>query len=295
MKNKGILFILLSAFGYGLMPVFTRIALNNNANIYEILFIRFTIAIALFLTYLALKGKLKMLILPRKIMWKLVVLGAILFGFTSITLYSAVYYLTPSMAEILYFTYPGVVMVLSIILYKERFTSKKFVSLLLLFIGVMLIINMKGIRVNFIGVVLALSCSLIYSSYIIYIKNKDIQSVDSLIVSFYVMLYANITFIVFGLATHSFNFKLTMYGYTAILGIAIFSTLIGLIAFTCGAKYLESSEIAVIATFEPVVTVIADALILHQKIGFRMGMGILLILISILILSLKTKQAENIK
>jgi drug/metabolite transporter (DMT)-like permease len=290
MKNKGVLLILLSAFGYGLMPIFTRIALNNNASIYEILFTRFTISTVLFLFYLGIKGKLGMLAVPKKTMYKLILLGGILFGFTSITLYSAVYYLTPSMAEILYFTYPGVVMVISIILYKEKINKKKVSSLLLLFIGVVLIINMKGIKVNAIGVFLALSCSLIYSCYIIYIKNKDIQSIDCLIVSFYVMLYANLTFVIFGLLTNSFNFKITFLGYSAIFAIAIFSTLIGLTAFIFGSKYLESSEIAVIATFEPVVTVAADALILHQKIGFRMGIGIIMILMSILILSINVKE-----
>jgi drug/metabolite transporter (DMT)-like permease len=285
--------ILFLAFGYGVMPIFTRIALNNNANIYEILFIRFNIAICLFLFYLALKGKLKMLIVPRKVMYKLMVLGGILFGFCSITLYSAIYYLTPSMAEILYFTYPGVVMVFSIILYKEKITGWKILSLLLLLTGIMLIINISGIRINKIGILLAFSCSLIYSTYIIYIKNKDIQSVDSLIVSFYVMLYANLTYMLFGIFTNSFNFKVTLYGYGAIFAIAIFSTLIGLVAFIYGSKYLESSEIAVIATFEPVVTVIADAMILHQKIGFRMGLGIVLILTSILILSIKVKEKNE--
>lgn len=294
MKNRGILLILLSAFGYGLMPVFTRIALNNNTNIYEILFIRFTIAITLFIIYLGVTRKIKMLILSRKIMWKLMILGGILFGFTSITLYGAVYYLTPSMAEILYFTYPGVVMLFSLIIYKEKLTKRKIFSLLLLLIGVVLIINMKGVKINIIGVILALSCSVIYSSYIIYIKDKDIQSVDGLIVSFYVMFYANITFIIFGLIMHSFSFRLTLCGYGAIFGIVIFSTLIGLIAFILGSKYLESSEIAVVATFEPVVTVIADALILNQKIGLRMGIGIALILTSILILSIR-KNASRMK
>lgn len=287
MRKKGVALILFSAFGYGLMPVFTKIALDNNANIYEILFLRFTMALCVFGIYLGMKGKLRLLIIPKKITKKLIILGSVLFGFTSITLYAAVYYLTPSMAEILYFTYPGVVMVLSIIIYKEKLTKEKILSLLLLFIGVALIINMKGIKISIIGVILALSCSVIYSSYIIFIKDKDIQSVDGLIVSFYVMLYANVTFIIFGIGTHNFNFRIGLSGYAAIIGITIFSTLIGLIAFICGSKYLESSEIAVVATFEPVVTVIADALILHQRIGTRMMLGIFLILASILILSVK--------
>jgi drug/metabolite transporter (DMT)-like permease len=289
MKNRGIVLIICSAIGYGLLPVFTRIAYNNNTNLYEMLFLRFTVAIILFSIYLLISGKAKELRVTRSVIFRCALLGGVLFAFTSFTVFGAVLYLPPSMAEILYFTYPAVVMIFSIVLYKESLNTKKVICLVMILVGIMLIVNVKGMKISFIGVILALSSSLIYSIYVLYIKNAEIQRTDGLIVSFYVMIFADFTYFIFGIFGGSFHFRLTFLGYIVIAAMAIFSTLVSLITFVYGSKYLKASEIAIVATLEPVITLIADALILKQRISFKMLSGIILILASIFILSLKNR------
>ena len=287
MKNRGILFIICSAIGYGLLPVFTRIAFNNNTNLYEMLFLRFTVAIILFSIYLLLSGKVKGLKVAKGVILRCALLGGVLFAFTSFTVFGAILYLPPSMAEILYFTYPVVVMIFSIALFKESINTKKVLCLIMILVGIMLIVNVKGMKISIFGVVLALSSSLIYSVYVLYIKNDEIQGTDGLIVSFYVMIFADCTYFIFGMFGGSFHFRLTPLGYIVIAAMAIFSTLISLITFVYGSKYLKASEIAIVGTLEPVITVIADALILKQRISLKMLSGIILILASILILFFK--------
>jgi drug/metabolite transporter (DMT)-like permease len=289
MKNRGIVFIICSAIGYGLLPVFTRIAFNNNTNLYEMLFLRFTMAIILFSIYLLISGKVRGLRVTKGIIFRCALLGGVLFAFTSFTVFGAVIYLPPSMAEILYFTYPAVVMIFSIVLYKEGINFRKILCLVIILAGIMLIVDVNGMKISAIGVILALSSSLIYSLYVLYIKNEEIQRTDGLVVAFYVMVFADFTYFIFGMFGGSFHFKLTPLGYLVIAAMAIFSTIISLITFIYGSKYLKASEIAIVGTLEPVITVIADALILKQNINFKMLSGIVLILVSILILSLKDK------
>jgi drug/metabolite transporter (DMT)-like permease len=289
MRNKGFIFILLSACGYGIMPIFATIAYANGTNVYELLFLRFTIALVLFIIYLQFSGRIKSLIIPRKGLVKLFILGGVFFALTSITIYKALYYLSPSLAEIAYFTYPAVVVFMSSLIYKEKLDFKKILSIVIMFSGVILTVNSQAVSFNWKGLLYALSCSFVYSLYVIYIKDDEVQNIDTYVVSFYIMLFGDVTFLTCGIFTSSLHFNITTEGYAAIGIIAVFSTIIGLGAFNIGSQYLTSSEIAITASFEPVVTIIADIFILKNAAQFKVITGACLILLSIALLSFKRR------
>ena len=75
---------------------------------------------------------------------------------TSTLLFVSYNYIDVGIAGMLLHTYPLIVMVLSILLNKERFNIKKFIYLIITTIGIFIMLDVKGGKVSNTGVILVL-------------------------------------------------------------------------------------------------------------------------------------------
>ena len=78
---------------------------------------------------------------------------------------------------------------------------------------------------------------------------------------------------------------------TIVLG--LFATLLPFLLYTKGLEYLEVGTAAILAFIEPVVATIVGIVIFNETITIYNIGGVLLIIISLIVLNMKTKASEN--
>ena len=92
----GVLLIMLSAFGFGLMPIFATYAYAGGVNVPTLLFLRFSLAAICLFAYLCWRRTVWRL--RRRELLSLLFLGAVLYTLQSTFYFSAVRYIPASLA-----------------------------------------------------------------------------------------------------------------------------------------------------------------------------------------------------
>jgi len=161
---KGVLLVVISAACFALMPIFAVFAYRGNANVITILFLRFGLAAVLLFAYLAWKKRL--VAVDRQVLFKLMIIGAILYTLQSSLYFLSVKYINVSLQAMLFYTYPIFVAILATVLFKESFTKILLLSICVSLAGMVLVLGTSFENINLLGAFLALGAALVYSLYI---------------------------------------------------------------------------------------------------------------------------------
>jgi drug/metabolite transporter (DMT)-like permease len=282
-KLNGVLYIILSAVSFGVMPILAKLAYNGGANSTTTLFLRFLFASLMILYYLKV-NKISMK-LNKKQVYLVVLLGIAGYSLTSASLFMAYNYISVGMATMLLYTYPAIVTLFSTIIFKEKVHLKKVLCLLLSIGGIFTMIEIGGTTYSPMGIVLGLVSSLCYSLYVLGASHKEIKAINSYVMTFYVSILAAGSQLIGGLSTNTLKFNLEFYSLIAILLLAFISTVVALMAFLQGVKIIGSSNAAIFSTLEPIVSLILGVLILKEALTLRVVFGSMLIISSMILLA----------
>lgn len=282
-QHLGALLVLLSAAGFATLAIFIKIAYAAGANTLTVITMRFTLAAAFL--WLALKP---FGISPRidlKTAIKLCLMGLIGYASMSFLFAASLQYLPVSLAAMLLFTYPTIVSVISFITGDEQFNWQKGLALVICGCGLSLILGVSFSSINQFGVALGLGAAIIYSCYIM-ISKHVLKDVHSLVATTYVCSAAAVAYALYTSVTGQLILTLPSTGWLALLGIAFFGTIVGILCFFAGISTIGPANASVISTAEPILTVLLSALVLGEQLTLLQGIGGLLIVGSILILQL---------
>lgn len=282
-KLNGVLYIILSAVSFGVMPILAKLAYNGGANSTTTLFLRFLFASLMILYYLK-ANKISMK-LNKKQVYLVILLGIAGYSLTSASLFMAYNYISVGMATMLLYTYPAIVTLFSTIIFKEKVQPKKVLCLLLSIGGIFTMIEFGGTTYNPMGIVLGLVSSLCYSLYVLGASHKEIKAINSYVMTFYVSILAAGSQLIGGLSTNTLKFNIEFYSLIAILLLAFISTVVALMAFLQGVKIIGSSNAAIFSTLEPIVSLILGVLILKEALTVRVVLGSMLIISSMILLA----------
>ncbi len=258
---KGVILALISALGFGFLPIFIVFAYKGGVNAQTMLLIRFSIASTIMFAYIYYKyGTIKV---TKKALFSLFLLG--IFGYTvqSRLYFTAVQYITPSMATMFLYTYPILVGLLSFLIDKERPTLKLFIATVISVVGLILILGSSLGEVNITGVLLASGSAVVYSVYIVS-SNRVIKKTPALLTSAYIALFSALGSFILGLFSGGFDFSFRASGWIATVGIALVSTVLAMITFFKSMEYIGPTKTSIISLTEVLFTVVLSAIILYQ-------------------------------
>lgn len=280
------------------MPVFTRYAYADGADLYGVLITRFWGA-GLALLAVAYMRKLAWPPLPS--MARLAAMGGLGYVGMSYCYFSALNYIPASLAALLLYVYPTIVTLLAALFLHERITAVKLAALLLCSLGTVLTIgpNMHGAAagISALGIGLALAAAMMYAIYIT-VGAKISQRVDPIVTALVVCLAAAAVFTLLALIRTAIGvppqFPQTASGWTGVAGVAIFSTVIAVITFFAGLKRLGASQSSMLSTLEPVVTIGLAAWLLAESLSDWQLLGGALTLTGVVWLAGSGKDAELI-
>lgn len=290
--HLGALLVLASAAGFATLAIFIKIAYAAGANLLTVLTIRFLLAALLL--WIILKPLGISPHITKKTAVQLFLMGTIGYGSMSFLFAAALQYLPASLAEMLLFTYPVIVSLLSFIIGAEQFNWLKGLALAICSGGLFLILGVSLANISQLGVILGLSGAIIYSCYIL-VSNQVLKDIHPLVATTYVCSSAALTFLVYAGTTGQLILTLSLSGWLALLGIVIFGTIVGILFFFAGIAKVGATNASIISTAEPIITVLLSALVLSEHLTLLQIFGGFLIIASILILQLCTASKVNEK
>ena len=277
---KGYLCAFISAFTYGLIPLFMiPIKKAESFSVDATLFYRFLIAsgaILLFLCYQ--KQRLRISLREGLIMS---ILG-LLYALSAEFLFLAYDYLSPGIASTIFFSYPIIVALVLVLFYKEKITFPTILSLLLVVAGVGVLSIKEGSTINYIGLGISLLGALVYALYILIINKVRIEA-SGVKISFYSMLFSSLYFWVKTLILgESIAIpSLSLVGDITLF--AIITTSLSLVALVYAVRYIGSTPTAIMGAFEPIVAVLISVGLVGEALTSSLIIGGMVIIAGVLI------------
>ena len=271
----GVFLIFLSAFGFGLMPIFALYAYRGGVNVSTLLFLRFTIAALCFFAYLI--SSHTCIRVRRREMVGLFSMGTVLYAMQSTLYFSAVRYIPASLAALILYLYPVLVAFLSVIVDKESWSWKMVAPSVLSLIGIAVVLGAPLDRLDGFGVLLAFGAALVYSIYIV-MGRRILAQVSPVATSAFISAFAALSFLIYGGITHSLVFELSVQTWLVIAGVALFSTILAMATFFAGMNIVGPTRASILSTIEPVITIGFSALLLGEKLSWEQGAGAVLVI-----------------
>ena len=285
-RVKGLIFVMITCFAYGLMPALTQRSYQAGLSVSSMLVGRLALGSALIWLTIFLRK------LPYKVDKKH--LGFMLFtGCASvvqmITMSESYRYLPGAIVSLLLFLYVSVVVLIEILIGRERFDKTRLICLICAFCGLFLVIWTpgEGILLNVKGVILALAAAFFYGLYAIGLGEKRTRALDSEVVIGYMLLPPLFFNLIRCIASGEPLLPQTWTQAWYIFLLAFLCVFVAAVFFCKGVKYIGASNAAIFNTVEPVIAYFAGIILMNDKVSSNAIFGGLLILGSVIYLNLK--------
>lgn len=205
------------------------------------------------------------------------------------TLYLSFDYISGSLATIISFTFPAIVIAVEMIRGREKVRARKIVAVLISLAGLSLIVWAPDMEIRILGVVFALACAVCYTVYTISLSSEHLKEVHSLVPVGYVLITSAIfNFVRCSISGQPlFTENATQLIYMFIM--AIVCVFAAILLFCVGVRLIGPSNASIINTFEPVFACVFGFLLVGDLITWSMVIGGLMVVAAVLITNLPEK------
>ncbi|MDN0077985.1 EamA family transporter [Bacteroides gallinaceum] len=281
---KGFAYGAIAAASYGLNPLFALPLYADGMGADSVLFYRY--AFGLFMLGVMMLVQKQSFALRRCEVLPLVIMG-LLFSFSSLTLFLSYNYMDAGIASTILFVYPVLVAILMAVFFKEKVSPITMISIALAFTGISLLYQGEGGQtLSLTGVTLVFISSLTYALYIIGVNRSVLKDMPIAKLTFYVLL--------FGLSVYVIRLKfctqLDVVSQPVLwinpVCLALFPTVISLVAMTKSIHYIGSTPAAILGALEPLTAICCGVLVFGERLTPRIILGIVLILIAVTLIIL---------
>ncbi len=284
-RHVGLLLIAISAASFGVMPILAHVAYAAGADPITILWLRFGIA-AVVMTVIMLVRRMPF---PRgRVLLGLVLMGAVGYAGVSLAYFTALTMASAGLVVLLLYLYPALVMVLSVVILRERLSRVKVGALLLALVGTALTTGLVG-GASALGIFLGIVAALLYAIYIL-VGSHVVHQAGSIASSTIVMIAAATSYS--GMAIiHGPALPQSMAGWATVVAIALVSTVLAFVAFFAGLKLVGPIMASTLSTLEPVVTIGLAAVVLSETMGpLQLCGGVLILLAAVTLIRSETRK-----
>lgn len=288
-------FVILAGCLWGLISIFIEIMNEAGFTSMQCVALRAVFTVIILFLYILISDRSKFKIRIRHIPC---FLGT---GILSIVFFNFCYFrcieLTGSAAvpALLMYTAPVFVMLLSAIFFRERITIHKVIAMCLTFVGLGIVTGAftGGAGVSMAAILYGLGAGLGYALYSIFGKIVA-DKYDPVTITFYTFLIAAIASIpLSGVAVNLQPLADTKVFLTAIIGLALVSTVLPFLFYTKGLAGIEAGKASILATVEPVMAAVVGAVYFHEEFTVSKVLGILLVLAAIVYLNIGGRRSTK--
>lgn len=272
----------LGACSYGFVSPVLKSAMANGYSMEGVTAAQYLVALFFWLLAVLLHRSGRR---PTRREWfRLVLLGVVGSGGTTVLYYRSLVYLPASLAIVLLFQFTWMTILLETWLEKTPLTARRVQSLAMILVGTLLAVGFLHDQwqgaVSPLGVVLGLGAAVTYS-VLLYGTGKTAVHVSPVYRSFALSVGAGVPILLsspFG-AYISGPSILGLYGWATL--VALLAQIIPPLLFAAAIPVVGGGAAAVLGSMELPVAVVAAALILKEPVGWDRWLGVLLILLGV--------------
>ena len=291
-SSSGALLCLASAAAFGTMGIFGKLAYDEGATVGTLLAVRFALAAVLFWGLAIGFGAVRRLrALPRRDIGIALALGAIGYSAQAGCYFAALKRLDASLLSLLVYTFPAIVTIAAIALGRERASRRTAIALALASTGLALVLAGSAAgALDPLGTGLGLAAAVVYSVYILASEGVAAR-MGPLALSTLVCTGAAIALTLAGVVGGDLDpGNVSAEGFGWLAGLAVVSTVGAVGLFFAGLRHVGPTVASILATAEPLVTVVLAFLVFSEMLGPVQVVGGSLVLAAVLVL-----QAHPIK
>lgn len=286
--NKHVISSVLAGILWGSISIFLKTLSASGLSNLQIMMIRAVLAAILLFVFLLIKDKSSLKIHIRDV-WMFAGTGILSLTFFTICYFYTILNSGASIAVILLYTSPIFVLLLSMLLFKEKITWKKLLALVMTFAGCIFVTGIgngqNGLSLK--SFLIGICAGFGYALYSIF-SRFALKKYNSLTVTFYTFVFSGLSLIPFVHISQIPSFvspKTVLFA----LGIALFCTVLPYILYTYSLSGLETGKAAILVTVEPLVGTLIGIFLWKEETSILKIAGIILIFVAVIILGTDEK------
>ncbi|ADG71008.1 DMT family transporter [Brachyspira murdochii] len=220
---------------------------------------------------------------------------AALIGMLGVNIFfnESVSFLSLSLAAVLLSLSPIFVLLLSYFLYKEKITLKKLISIILAFVGCILVSNIlkSEIKISLWGVISGLLAAFSYALYSIISKKAMLKGYHSLTITLYAFIF--IAIITAPFADWNLIIDLIKKDNNIFIFIILHSLLVLILPYvfyTVSLNYMDTGKASILASCEPIAASVFGIIFFNEIPNIFSVAGIILTITALTLLSINTNK-----
>lgn len=286
--------ILASGSLWGTIGLFVRFLSPSGLTSLQLVFLRSVVtAVGLFAYLLIFRREAFKIRL--KDIWVFAGMGILSVLFFSVCYFSTIQMADLSVAAVLLYTSPVFVMLLSLVLWKEKLTARKILALCCCLAGCALVSGILGAHsLTLPALITGLLSGLGYSLYGIFGKFAVKKGYGALTTTFYTFLISAVAAIPFsGLGEIPAKCAAQSGSVALIILLGIVTSVLPYLLYTYGLTGISASKASIFASVEPVVAMLLGLIFFDEPLTFSAIAGMVLVLSAVVLLSGEGKKAEK--
>jgi drug/metabolite transporter (DMT)-like permease len=294
-RSSGTLMCLGSGAAFGAMAIFGKLAYDGGATVGTLLAVRFALAAVLFWGLVVAGGALhEVRALPGRDVAIGLALGGCGYAIQAGCFFAALERIDASLLSLLLYTFPAIVAAAAVALGRERLDGRRLLALGLSFGGLVLVVAGAGAgALDPLGAALGLAAAVVYSVYIL-VSDGVSRRMRPTVLAALVCTGATVSLTAGSALLGDLRpGELTFAGWGWLAGIAVVSTVGAITLFFAGLRRAGPTTASILATVEPLVTVLLAFLVFGETLrGIQLAGGAL-VLAAVLTLHVKLRSPSS--
>ena len=290
-KVKGYFNAFLSAFSFGLIPLFVIPIKKAGISMDLVLFYRFFFAALMIGSFLLVKrGSFQVRAMD---LGKLALMG-LLYALSAEFLFKGYDLLSAGIASTVLYTYPVLVAIILYFFFKEKISLITKLSILFALLGVMIMSWEGGGSMNFniYGVVIVMMSALSYALYMIMVSKGGIKG-SEVMVTFYSVLFSSLFYAIKTQVLGQTLWYTDLYWLGVIGVFSLVTTVLSVLCIVFAIQLIGSTSTAVLGAFEPVVAVLISVMMFGEKMTWNLVTGVILIVCALFLTVMGNQFQKN--
>jgi drug/metabolite transporter (DMT)-like permease len=274
----GTIMVLLSATGFGALPILAKYGYATGLVLDQMLALRFLIASVGMSVLVAVSGHSPLRIGARKAL-SLLALGVIGYGGQSFAFFAALRSLPASLTELVLYTYPAIVAIGGWLLFKRAVPGRHWLAMLASFLGLTLLVGNIRLELTT-DLAFAIAAPLAYGLYIV-AGEYLMRGTPAILASTIVIYGAALAWSAVSIAGGHLVLPSCPQAWTVVGLLAVVPSMASISLFLAALPRIGGGRTALLSMWEPIFAVILAFMLLGEQLGALQVAGGLTVLVAV--------------
>ncbi|MBR6700325.1 MAG: EamA family transporter [Firmicutes bacterium] len=302
MKSKnlaalGPFIVMLAATLWGSVGIFTKYLYSVGFTPFQASMLRCSVAAVIIVPIMLIAARNQLKLRSWKDLLFFVISGTFGLALCYTSYFITIQQSTLSIAAVMLYSSPIMVTIMAAVLFKEKITVPKAVSIILAFTGCIVmsgILGGAGISLTITGLLIGFLSGFGYALYNIG-SRMALKHYSTYAVTTYTFIFATLGMLPFTPLKKTVTMLAAdPLSIGAALGLGILATLIPYTLYVLALNYVEVSKASVLAIIEPVAATIIGLIAFNEALTFNTVVAMVIILCSVLVANIKSKKTVSI-